>query len=74
MPDPLSDRKLCHDIYAELQKAHDQVKGFLEIKRAVEPKKDKSKKKIAKPKRINSKTGYPMSTDKQIKNVQSSLN
>lgn len=73
MPDPLSDRKLCHDIYAELQKAHDQVKGFLEIKRAVEPKKDKSKKKIAKPKRINSKTGYPMSTDKQIKNATEQL-
>lgn len=73
MPDPLSDRKLCHDIYAELQKAHDQVKGFLEIKRAVEPKKDKSKKKIAKPKRINSKTGYPMSTDKQIKNATEKL-
>ena len=69
MPDPLSDRKLCHDIYAELQKAHDQVKGFLEIKRAVESKKDKSKKKIAKPKRITSKTGYPMSTDKQIRNA-----
>ncbi|GAA0039330.1 TerB N-terminal domain-containing protein [Lactobacillus amylovorus] len=73
MPDPLSDRKLCHDIYAELQKAHDQVKGFLEIKRAVESKKDKSKKKIAKPKRINSKTGYPMSTDKQIKNATEQL-
>lgn len=73
MPDPLSDRKLCHDIYAELQKAHDQMKGFLEIKRAVEPKKDKSKKKIAKPKRINSKTGYPMSTDKQIKNATEQL-
>lgn len=73
MPDPLSDGKLCHDIYAELQKAHDQVKGFLEIKRAVEPKKDKSKKKIAKPKRINSKTGYPMSTDKQIKNATEQL-
>lgn len=73
MPDPLSDRKLCHDIYAELQKAHDQVKGFLEIKRAVEPKKDKSKKKIAKPKRINSKTGYPMSTDKQIRNATEQL-
>ena len=73
MPDPLSDRKLCHDIYAELQKAHDQVKGFLEIKRAVESKKDKSKKKIAKPKRINSKTGYPMSTDKQIRNATEQL-
>lgn len=73
MPDPLSDRKLCHDIYAELQKAHDQVKGFLEIKRAVESKKDKSKKKIAKPKRINSKTGYPMSTDRQIKNATEQL-
>lgn len=73
MPDPLSDRKLYHDIYAELQKAHDQVKGFLEIKRAVEPKKDKSKKKIAKPKRINSKTGYPMSTDKQIRNATEQL-
>lgn len=73
MPDPLSDGKLCHDIYAELQKAHDQVKGFLEIKRAVESKKDKSKKKIAKPKRINSKTGYPMSTDKQIRNATEQL-
>ena len=73
MPDPLSDRKLCHDIYVELQKAHDQVKGFLEIKRAVESKKDKSKKKIAKPKRINSKTGYPMSTDKQIRNATEQL-
>lgn len=73
MLDPLSDRKLCHDIYAELQKAHDQVKGFLEIKRAVESKKDKSKKKIAKPKRINSKTGYPMSTDKQIRNATEQL-
>ena len=73
MPDPLSDRKLCHDIYAELQKAHDQVKGFLEIKRAVESKKDKIKKKIAKPKRINSKTGYPMSTDKQIRNATEQL-
>lgn len=73
MPDPLSDRKLCHDIYAELQKAHDQVKGFLKIKRAVESKKDKSKKKIAKPKRINSKTGYPMSTDKQIRNATEQL-
>lgn len=73
MPDPLSDRKLCHDIYAELQKAHDQVKGFLEIKRAVESKKDKSKKKIAKPKRINYKTGYPMSTDKQIRNATEQL-
>ena len=73
MPDPLSDRKLCHDIYVELQKAHDQVKGFLEIKRAVESKKDKSKKRIAKPKRINSKTGYPMSTDKQIKNATEQL-
>lgn len=73
MPDLLSDRKLCHDIYAELQKAHDQVKGFLEIKRAVESKKDKSKKKIAKPKRINSKTGYPMSTDKQIRNATEQL-
>lgn len=73
MPDPLSDRKLCHDIYAELQKAYDQVKGFLEIKRAVESKKDKSKKKIAKPKRINSKTGYPMSTDKQIRNATEQL-
>lgn len=73
MPDPLSDRKLCHDIYAELQKAHDQVKGFLEIKRAVESKKDKSKKKVAKPKRINSKTGYPMSTDKQIRNATEQL-
>ncbi|MDB6252168.1 TerB N-terminal domain-containing protein [Lactobacillus amylovorus] len=73
MPDPLSDRKLCHDIYTELQKAHDQVKGFLEIKRAVESKKDKSKKKIAKPKRINSKTGYPMSTDKQIRNATEQL-
>lgn len=73
MPDPLSDRKLCHDIYAKLQKAHDQVKGFLEIKRAVESKKDKSKKKIAKPKRINSKTGYPMSTDKQIRNATEQL-
>ena len=73
MPDPLSDRKLCHDVYAELQKAHDQVKGFLEIKRAVESKKDKSKKKIAKPKRINSKTGYPMSTDKQIRNATEQL-
>lgn len=73
MPDPLSDRKLCHDIYAELQKAHDQVKRFLEIKRAVESKKDKSKKKIAKPKRINSKTGYPMSTDKQIRNATEQL-
>lgn len=73
MPDPLSDRKLCHDIYAELQKSHDQVKGFLEIKRAVESKKDKSKKKIAKPKRINSKTGYPMSTDKQIRNATEQL-
>lgn len=73
MPDPLSDRKLCHDIYAELQKAHDQVKGFLEIKRAVESKKDKSKKKIAKPKRINFKTGYPMSTDKQIRNATEQL-
>lgn len=73
MPDPLSDRKLCHDIYAELQKAHDQVKGFLEIKRAVESKKDKSKKKIAKSKRINSKTGYPMSTDKQIRNATEQL-
>lgn len=73
MPDPLSDRKLCHDIYVELQKAHDQVKGFLEIKRAVEPETNKSKKRIAKPKRINSKTGYPMSTDKQIKNVTEQL-
>ena len=73
MPDPLSDRKLCHDIYVELQKAHDQVKGFLEIKRAVESKKDKSKKRIAKPKRINSKTGYPMSTDKQIRNATEQL-
>ena len=73
MPDPLSDRKLCHDIYVELQKAHDQVKGFLEIKRAVEPETNKSKKRIAKPKRINSKTGYPMSTDKQIKNATEQL-
>ena len=73
MPDPLSDRKLCHDIYVELQKAHDQVKGFLEIKRAVEPETNKSKKKIAKPKRINSKTGYPMSTDKQIRNATEQL-
>lgn len=73
MPDPLSDRKLCHEIYVKLQKAHDQVKGFLEIKRAVESKKDKSKKKIAKPKRINSKTGYPMSTDKQIRNATEQL-
>lgn len=73
MPDPLSDRKLCHDIYVELQKAHDQVKGFLEIKRAVEHKTNKSKKKIAKPKRINSKTGYPMSTDKQIRNATEQL-
>ena len=73
MPDPLSDRKLCHDIYVELQKAHDQVKGFLEIKRAVEPETNKSKKRIAKPKRINSKTGYPMSTDKQIRNATEQL-
>ena len=73
MPDPLSDKKLCHEIYVKLQKAHDQVKGFLEIKRAVESKKDKSKKKIAKPKRINSKTGYPMSTDKQIRNATEQL-
>lgn len=73
MPDPLSDKKLCHDIYVKLQRAHDQVKGFLEIKRAVESKKDKSKKKIAKPKRINSKTGYPMSTDKQIRNATEQL-
>lgn len=73
MPDPLSDKKLCHEIYVKLQRAHDQVKGFLEIKRAVESKKDKSKKKIAKPKRINSKTGYPMSTDKQIKNATEQL-
>ena len=73
MPDPLSDKKLCHEIYVKLQRAHDQVKGFLEIKRAVESKKDKSKKKIAKPKRINSKTGYPMSTDKQIRNATEQL-
>ena len=73
MPDLLSDKKLCHEIYVKLQKAHDQVKGFLEIKRAVESKKDKSKKKIAKPKRINSKTGYPMSTDKQIRNATEQL-
>lgn len=74
MPDPLSDRNLYHDIYTELQKAHDQVKEFLEIKRAVEPKMDKSNKgQIAKPKRINSKTGYPMSTDKQIKNATEQL-
>ena len=73
MPDPLSDKKLCHDIYVKLQRAHDQVKGFLEIKRAVESKKDKSKKRIAKPKRISSKTGYPMSTDKQIKNATEQL-
>ena len=73
MPDPLSDKKLCHEIYVKLQRAHDQVKGFLEIKRAVESKKDKSKKRIAKPKRINSKTGYPMSTDKQIKNATEQL-
>ena len=73
MPDPLSDKKLCHDIYVKLQRAHDQVKGFLEIKSAVESKKDKSKKKIAKPKRINSKTGYPMSTDKQIRNATEQL-
>lgn len=73
MPDPLSDKKLCHEIYVKLQRAHDQVKGFLEVKRAVESKKDKSKKKIAKPKRINSKTGYPMSTDKQIRNATEQL-
>ena len=73
MPDPLSDKKLCHEIYVKLQRAHDQVKGFLEIKRAVESKKDKSKKKIAKPKRINSKTGYTMSTDKQIRNATEQL-
>ena len=60
MPDPLSDKKLCHEIYVKLQRAHDQVKGFLEIKRAVELETNKSKKRIAKPKRINSKTGYPM--------------
>ena len=73
MPDPLSDKKLCHDIYVKLQRAHDQVKGFLEIKRAVEPETNKSKKRIAKPKRINSKTGYPMSTDKQIRNATEQL-
>ena len=73
MPDPLSDKKLCHDIYVKLQRAHDQVKGFLEIKRAAKSKKDKSKKRIAKPKRINSKTGYPMSTDKQIRNATEQL-
>lgn len=68
LSDPFSDRKFCNNICVELQKAHDQVKAFLEIKRAAEPKMVNSKKKRAsKPKRVNPKTGYPMSTDKQIR-------
>lgn len=76
LPDPFSSVDFCADIYKELQKAHNLVKDFLKIKRAADPtfsKEEKNKYQSKSKKRINPDTGYPMSTDKQIKSAKDNI-
>ena len=65
-PDLTSNKDIGESLYNLLEKSHNDVKKYL---RTHKDQYVANKKKTTTKKRINPKTGYPMSTDKQIKNA-----